>query len=320
MLPKVPGFLVLLAAVALVFLPESLILAQGLATEDHLSLDFLRPQIVAGFSDVSARLFKNLDGTYDATSVTLEAAIPVYQDFSPPSDRLTSYLLIARGQFSAVKPEISFLTYSRSLYLSTVGLTGGIRTPSGHLYLLTLNAGAAEDDEAISHPRIRPTGSLLGKYQLKDSFSFIYGISYSYAFDRGLLLPMLGAHCVLGEDFEMHVVLPYSFELEYEEIQNLLFGLVVRANGNQVHINDDRNFPPQSLPLYLKSAQVQAAFSVSVGLGQHWWLCGEAGVARDRNLAIGTLDHNLVSSKIENAGYSSLIIKYVIDSSDSWLW
>ncbi len=288
--------------------------------DDHLGSDFLRPQIVAGYSATSARLFQDVDGAYSATSFSLQATIPVYRDFSTQPDPSTSYLVLVKGQLTSLYPEISFVPYSRSLYLSTVGLTGGIRTPSGHRYLLTVNAGIAEDDKTIGKPKVRPTGSLVGKYQLDNSFSFIYGLSYSYTFNRGLVLPLLGADCRLTRNVEMHLVLPFSLEINYRDVDALQFGFVARANGNQIHINDDSYSGPQSLPMYLKYSQVQVGFSVSLGLSQHLWLCGEAGMSRDRTLAMGTLDHDFINTKVENGGYSILILKCVIDGSDEWLW
>ncbi len=293
--------------------------AQGLATEDHLGSDFLRPQIVAGFSDVSARVFRDIDGTYDASALTLEATVPVIGE-SSRSEQSGSYLLLARSRFSAVTPQISFLSYSRTLWISTVGLTGGIRTSSGHLYLLSLNGGAAEDERVIGNPRLRPTGSLLGKYQLENTFAFIYGLSYSYVFGRGLLLPMLGAHCTVAQNLAMHVILPYSFELEYNELQDLRFELVARANGDQIHVKNDNGFLPQSPVVYLKNSQVEVALNVSIELGQRWWLCGEAGISRDRRFAVGTQNDNFVSGRIENAGYSSLAVKYLLNPTELQSW
>ncbi len=316
---KILNIIEKILVIPFLLLPGS-VLAQGFSTEDHLSLDFLRPQITAGYSSASARLFQDVEGSYGAASAALLASVPLYQEFSSATGSPTSYFLLARGQFSSLYPEVSFIPRVNAVYSSTLGITGGIRTPSHHLYLLTLNAGIAEDDKTVTNALLRPTGSLLGEYRLDDAFAFIYGLSYSFTFDRGLLLPLLGTHCRLSNHITMHLVLPYSLELEYREVEALKFAFIVRANGYQARISQD-NFPgPLTSSLYLKSAQVQAAFNVTIGLGNSLWLCGEAGLSRDRNLALGPLDRDLVSVKIRNAGYSSVILKYEIDSSDHWLW
>ena len=303
----------------LLFFSVSLSLAQQVATDDHLSLEFLRSQITLGFSTASARSFLDVDGSYNSSTGFCSATIPLYGNLSDHTEGTLSYFILARGHFSYFRPAISFLSSSSSVYLAKVGLTGGIATTVRHVYLLTFNAGLAENGNKLSNARTRPTGSLIGKYQLDGSFAFVYGISYSYTFDRGLLLPVLGTHCTLVKDLQLHLVLPFSMELEYADVPSLHFGFVARANGNQIHVQENGNFGQLSSPLYLKVSQIQIAFSVSLEVAEKIWLYGEAGALRNRNLAIGPLDHNLVSSRIENSGYSSIVLKYAIDRFSSWL-
>ena len=285
---------------------------------EHLDSEFLRPQISAGFSGATVRRFQDVDGTFGANGVTLAATVPFYQDHGGAPEAPTTYFLLGRGRFSSLDADISFLPESHRIYKPQIGVTAGIGTTRHHLYLLTVGTGFAEDHNTLSNPRIRATGSLLGKYQLYNSFSFIYGLSYSYNFNRGLLLPLLGTHCSLGTNLSLHLVLPFSLNVDYEEARELHFGFVVRANGDQIHIEENDYFGTQSLPLFMKIAQIQSGFSVSFKLSGDIWLLGEAGVLRDRTLAIGTLDENLISSKIGNSGYSTIMLKYDLGSFESW--
>ena len=154
--------------------------------------------------------------------------------------------------------------------------------------------------------------------KLDNSFAFIYGLSYSYTFDRGLVLPLLGTHCSLGNRLTLHLVLPFSLHLDYEEAPEMHFGFVVRASGDQIRIQENDYFGTTSLPLFMKIAQVQVAFSASFRLSEGIWLVGEAGMLRNRNFAIGTLDANLVSSGIENSAYSAITVRYDLGSFESW--
>jgi hypothetical protein len=122
----------------------------------------------------------------------------------------------------------------------------------------------------------------------------------------------------LGNDLSLHIVLPFSMEIDYEEAQELRFGFIIRANGDQIHIEENSYFGTQSLPLFMKIAQIQAGFRVSLKLSREFWLRGEAGVLRDRTFGIGTLDENLVSSKIDNSGYSTIILTYDLGGFESW--
>ena len=295
-----------------------MVLAQLSSSEDHLGPDFLQPQITAGFSSAATRNFQDIDGTFDVNSATLGAAIPVVRSLEGTIDNPTAYFALVRGQFSSVNEDVSFLPSPHMIYKSRIGVTGGIATTNHHMYLLTIAEGFSEDRHTVGNARIRTTGSLLGKYQLEDSFAFIYGLSYSYTFNRGLVLPLLGTRCSLGSNLNLHVILPFSLDLDYEEAQELHFGFVVRANGDQIHIEDNSYLGPQAFPVFLKLAQLQAGFSVSFDLSDRIVLRGEAGILRNRSFAIGTLDMNLISSNIANAGYSSLVLKYVFGTFESW--
>jgi hypothetical protein len=292
--------------------------AQMESAEDHLGPDFLQPQVSVGFSAAPVRYFQDIDGTFGTNSATLTAVIPVYQGRDATSGDPAAYFMLARGQFSSLNEDISFLPSLHAIYKARIGMTGGIATTNHHLYLLTIGAGFAEDRNTIRNPRIRATGSLLGKYNLDNSFAFIYGLSYSYTFDRGLFLPLLGTHCLLGNGLTLHLILPFSVHIDFEEAPELHFGFAVRANGDQVHVKENSYFGTQSLPLFMKIAQIQGGFSVSVKLSGTVWLIGEAGFLRSRNFAIGTVDANFVSSKVENSGYSSIVLRYDIGSFESW--
>ena len=252
------------------------------------------------------------------TGASLTVAVPVYQETEGAVDNPTMYFVMARGQFAPGKEDVSLLPSVDIVYRSKVGLTGGIITTHHHLYLMTVSAGIAEDGNTIENPRIRTTGSLLGKYQLDDSFAFIYGLSYSYTFDRGLLLPLLGTHCSLGNNLKLHLVLPFSMDLHYEEARDLHFGFIIRANGDRVHIAQDAYGGMQSLPLFLKTTQIQSGFNVSIRLSGSFWLKGEAGIVRARKFAVGTSENDLLSGNIANAGYSTLTLRYQLG--DLVLW
>ncbi len=288
------------------------------STDDHLGSDFLQPQISAGFSTAPVRNFQDIAGTFSVNSATVMAAVPIYRALGGVLDNSTTYFVLTRVEFSSVDEDISFLSSSNTIYKTRIGVTGGIATTHHHLYLLTLGGGFAEDHSIIDAPKFRGTGSLLGKYQLEDSFAFIYGLSYSYTFNRGLLLPLLGVHCALGSDMNLHMILPFSLDLDYHEAQELRFGFVIRANGDQIHVGQDSYVGHQTLPLYLKIAQIQIGFRVSYMLSNDLWLVGEAGALRNRNFAIGTTETNLVSSKIENSRYSTIIFKYDFGNFESW--
>jgi hypothetical protein len=292
--------------------------AQLEPADDHLGSDFLQPQIAAGYSAATVRNFQDNDGTFGVNSVTLTAAVPIYRSLQGTSENPTIYFMLGRGQFSTSDEDISFLSSSRAIYKSRIGITGGIATTDHHLYLVTIGGGFAEDRNTVGSPRIRATGSLLGKYQLDNSFAFIYGLSYSYTFNRGLVLPLLGTHCSLGRNLSLHIVLPFSVSLDYEEAQELHFGFHIRANGDQIHVEETAYFGTQSLPLFMKIAQVQSGFSVSFEFSRGIWLLGEAGMLRNRNFAIGTLDKNLISSKIDNSGYSTIVLRYDLGNFESW--
>jgi Domain of unknown function (DUF6268) len=303
---------------AVLFVWNGNAIAQLGPTDDHLDSDFLQPQIIAGYSAASPREFQGTDGSFATGSMMIGGVFPLYRDEADSRGGATTYFVLGRARMTTLNEDISFLASPHSVYNPRLGLTGGIATTNHHLYLLTIGGGFSEDENAVTKPVFRPNGSLLGKYQLDESFAFIYGLSYSYAFDRGLLLPMLGVHTSLGKSFALHVVLPFSFNVEYVDTPDLHFGLAVRASGDQIHVNENDFAASQNSPLYLKIAQVQSGISVTANISGPLWIQGEAGILTSRRFAIGTLKEDLLTTDIRNGGYSSLQLIYRFGHFESW--
>jgi hypothetical protein len=298
------------ACVVFLFFAGSKSLAQLIETDDHLGSGFLQSQVSVGFSAASDRSLQNTSGWLDLNTAFLRAVVPVFYYRVTSVDGSSVYFVLARGHFSPLYSEISFLPSIQTSYQASAGVTAGIATTGHHLYLLTIDGGFSENDKSIDHPQVRPTGSLMGKYHLDDSFAFLYGLSYSYTFGRGLVVPLLGTHCSLARDLNLHLVLPYSLEINYQEVPALRFGLVIRANGDQVHIEKADGLTSPSSPIFVKMSGIQGAVDVSFELTNNMWLRGEAGILRNRNIAVGPLKSDILSTGIENSGYSTLTLVY----------
>ena len=298
--------------------PAGSLVAQFIPGDEQHDIDFLRPRIFAGYTTTSTRSFEDIAGTYKMTSFSLGATVPFYDDVVRSDEGTDARFAIASGRFSSLLPQISFLATRHTLYAATLGASAGLFTNSKNLYMLTLNAGIAEDDNTIQNPQLRLTGSGLGTERFGDSFRLLFGLSYSYTFDRGLLLPILGADWKFAEEWRLRLLLPFLFEVQFEDMSSLQFGFLVRANGNRFRFEDDNYSAGSSNAEYLRISQLQAAFRVSLRIVDNLWVYGEAGVLRNRNLGIWAGENNLVSSRIENSGYSSMILRYTIGKSRSW--
>lgn len=293
--------------------------AQVIPGDEQHDVNFLRPQIFAGYSTTSTRNFEDIVGTYKMTSFSLGAMVPVYDDFIKGGESTKSRFVIASGRFSSLLPQVSFFSTRHNLYAATFGASAGLFTLSKNLYMFTLNAGFAEEDNTIRDPQLRLTGSGLGTQRFGDSFRLLFGLSYSYTFDRGLLLPVLGSDWKFTDEWRLRLLLPFFLEVQFEDMSSLQFGFVVRANGNRFRFEDDNYATGSANTEYLRISQLQAAFRVSMRVVDNLWIYGEAGVLRNRNFSIWAGESSLVSSRIENSGYSSMILRYTIGKPGSWI-
>jgi hypothetical protein len=299
--------------------PGGSLFAQFIPGDEHHNVDFLRPQIFAGYTSTSTRNFEDIVGTYKMSSFSLGATVPVYDDVVKSGDSLCARFVIANGRFASLLPQVSLFATRHALYTTTFGASVGVFTNSKNLVVLTLNAGFAEDDKTIQDPQLRLTGSGLGTQRFGDSFRLLFGLSYSYTFDRGLFLPILGSDWKFAEEWRLRLLLPFLLEVQFEDMSSLQFGFVVRANGNRFRFEDENYSTGSANTEYLRISQLQAAFRVSLRIVDNLWVYGEAGVLRNRNFSIWADESSLVSSKIENSGYSSMILRYTIGKLDSWI-
>jgi hypothetical protein len=122
----------------------------------------------------------------------------------------------------------------------------------------------------------------------------------------------------LAKNVQLHLVLPYSMEIYCQEVPSLHFAFIVRANGDQIHIENVDPFGSPSTPLYVKMTGIQGVFDFAFELDNNIWLRGEAGMLRIRTIGVGSQESNLFSTGIDNSEYSTVTLVFGLGRSVLW--
>jgi hypothetical protein len=286
--------------------------SQSLLGDDPVEVDVFHPSIGATFSAQPACNFRDLQGSYGVRSMGAHVTLPLYETVQgEKTDRSYSVILL-RAAASTILPEISFLDRQHTLYTSSVGLTYGILTSSRTVYTFTLNGGIAEDNETIPNSRVRVTGSGLISSRVLDQMSLLYGLAYTYTFEKGRFLPLLGLRWHFAEDWNLRAVLPMSLRFNYRYTNDVKFGVGVNVHGNRFRFSDDQLAGGETGVLNLRLTEIQMSVNVDWKLKNDISAKIEAGITAARKLYIAMDDRTLLSSSVKPSPSILMALRFTL--------
>jgi MFS family permease len=163
--------------------------SQSVLGFERLGLD-LRDRLSLGFTAIPDKDIRNSTDSFGLSSASLRGGISLYRNRQPITGAFQIRGLSATADFSLVRPSLSFLSQDHTFYTARLGVVTHFQI---FKIPLSFNIGAgAADDGKFSAPKLRLSGHLLGSSDVSSTVKLLYGLSYSYNFTRGQLLPILG--------------------------------------------------------------------------------------------------------------------------------
>lgn len=284
--------------------------SQSVLGDDPVDVDIMHPSIGATFSTEPARNFRDLEGSYSVRSMGAHLALPLAETVQGEKlDRSYSVLLL-RAAAAAILPEISILGRQHRLYTSSIGLTYGMVTSSRSMYTFTLHGGIAEDEITVQNSRVRVTGSGLASNRLSDQVTLHYGLAYTYTFEQGRLLPLLGLRWRFAEDWDLRTILPFSLRFNYRSSNTLRFGFGANVHGNRFRFSDSELSAGETDVLNLRMIEIQMSMNIDWKLKNDILAKIEAGVTAARKIYIATDNHTLFSSNVKPSPFLVLTLRF----------
>lgn len=278
--------------------------------------EIMRPSIGAGFSFVPRSNFSDGLNTFKLTTRYMGAAIPIYERIVPEGPDKGFVGILMHGSASVIVPQISFSAEQHRLTAVTLGMTATFLTSERNMYVLTLNGGFAEDRINLTETEFRLSGSGIGTWRAIEGTTILFGASYSYNFDRGVLLPILGVRGRIGEGWSYSVLFPVVLRVRYRYDREWIFAWVIRPSGNRFHASNEGMFPNAPETVDMRIFQIQAGMEAQYRVYRHVVVQGELGVLGGRRLIWSSEDKNLKTASIAGSGYLTLGVRFFLDAAD----
>ena len=285
--------------------------AQTMLGTESIEVEMLRPSVGFSFSFEPRRNFRDVIGSYSLQSNSMDAMIPIIEQWGQDSKGPSMYTLLVRGAAASIRPDVSMLNRQHQLYTSSLGLTFGMSTTSRSMYSLTASLGFAEDDKTVEDFHARFTGSFLATYPLDFSSTLLYGLNYSYNFDRELFLPMLGVRWNFSDRWVFNSLLPFFARVSYQEDRNISVGMALRLHGNRFRFSNEGVFGSEPETISLRVFETQIGIDANIRLHETLLLRAELGVMGGRRIGFAFGNDEFLSSCIQSSGYLTLGAKFL---------
>lgn len=172
------------------------------------------------------------------TAFALRASLVLYQRAALDSSHLRLSSLQLQGQWAVSGIGLTGLQ-DRAFYTLQLGVTGMHTLGQQGMVLGQLSSFVTED--ATSLQRSQPRWLVLAGYVHRTrSVHYLGGLTYSYRYGDGLLLPWLGFRFKLNAHATLALNLPFNTTYTYRSAQDWLYTAFMRSSGGLLRatVND----------------------------------------------------------------------------------
>lgn len=260
-------------------------LALGQVAED-IELNIFRPRLEVAADGYPNRTFEDSDEEFGNRSGYLSFNVPLGSTHIRPEKRVLAYQFLLQTRLSGSSPEITFLSKDHTLYNGGLSVAGVFLGQNKNLYVVSLGASLAEDDETIHDAETRFYGLGLGTHRLtNDKVTLVYGGAYSFAFGRGLVLPAFGVIWRVNPKWSLTGIAPFLFNATYRANDKLSLRFRTGPAGNRYRFSNEDDFPGQPDTVFLRIAQWRTTAGIDWKASEDLAFRLEAGVASPTRIA-----------------------------------
>jgi len=130
-------------------------------TEEDFELNLFRPRLEISADTYPSRSFQDDTGEYGSRSGRVNLTVPLGSTHLRPRRTILAYQLLAQANFTGASPTITLTPpiEDHRLYTGGLSFTGLMLGRSKNLYLISLGATAAEDQDTAKSPSERHSRS-----------------------------------------------------------------------------------------------------------------------------------------------------------------
>jgi len=192
------------------------------------------PRLLLSYSHLGNQKYDSNANTFGLGQSSLSLNLPLYHSNYTKSEYGLKRFLYIGFQPSLVLSSANFenTALDRKLINFSLGFNGIYFSSIKNLYLLSLRPMLNEDEYTISNPTWRYNASFLYNRMVNKKFKYRIGLTYTYLFGEGNLLPIVGGTYRFNQKNILLVNLPYNITYRHVINSNLTAGLFLKPNGS----------------------------------------------------------------------------------------
>jgi hypothetical protein len=192
------------------------------------------PRLMISYSHLGNQKYDSNANTFGLGQNSISLNLPLYHSNYTKSEYGLNRFLYIGFQPSLVLSSANFenTALDRKLINFSLGFNGIYFSGIKNLYLLSLRPMLNEDEYTINNPTWRYNASFLYNRMVNKKFKYRIGLTYTYLFGEGNLLPIVGGTYRFNQKNILLVNLPYNITYRHVINSNLSAGLFLKPNGS----------------------------------------------------------------------------------------
>lgn len=285
--------------------------------DDEFDLRLIRPVVTLSAWGTPATELQENGGDYSSSTVRFGANIPLGPTRVHPGGKLLGHQYMLGATVSTTSETIDAIPYNPRLYAGGLTFTALFASSAGNLYLGSLGASFAEDEETIDDLDTRLFALGLGSWRTSGGVMFIYGGAVSYIYGRQMFLPAFGFVWRANPTWSLIGTLPFYVRLSQKINPELQMNYLLYATGQRYRFaNSDGLFPGQDPVVYERRTESHLGAEIEYRPTPDLALLAQAGIANRRRLAFADLDEeDFAEDTIDPAPYVKLTLRYAFGKS-----
>jgi hypothetical protein len=303
-----------------------------MAEEDPLVLDLFRPQLDVGLESIPRKTFTddedvvlpngitNLnDEEFGRGTLFLNTNIPLGGTHLRPEGSIVGYQFFASAQFASSSTDITFLSRNPDLYNGGLRFTAVMLGKGLNMYVASIGASFAEDQDTIGDMKPRFSGLGLGTHKKSEKTTFVYGGAYTFTFGRGRVLPLFGVMWKLNSRWSLSTVLPLTVRATYHPGPNGKFHMLLTPAGDEFRFSneDPVEFSGKEDTVFLRLTGIKLGAEWEYKASSHFGFAVQGGVIGARRLKFveSQGEDPFLDARIDPAGYLRLLARFTFGES-----
>ncbi len=278
--------------------------------QEELRLELFRPRLEVTTEGVPESDFEDFAGDLRQRRFSFNLNVPLGRTSIHPGGGILGHQFFAQVRLSSSPIELSLppAEIERTLYSGAVRVAGLMASRNGHLYLVSLGASFAEDEETIDDIDPRFSAFFVGSYVKSEDLTWLYGGAVTFEYGERLVVPGFGLIWRFSPKWRLFTILPFTVRTTYTASEKTRVHLLMEVAGDRHRFDNAGLFPGQPQTVFYRT--------VGVRLGAEWEhrpnrdhaFIVQGGVlgGRDLDFSADRDENDFLSTGIDPAGYLKL--------------